>query len=108
VASKPGRSRRPKDLDYISFDQRHLGESAAGGALSPSEEVRVANHKYKVGQNVSFRPTRMSALAGPRDCQIVRQLPIEDGSYLYRIKCVGENVERVVKEGYLGVRYLEQ
>jgi hypothetical protein len=51
---------------------------------------------------------RMSALAGPQDWKIVRLLPIEDGSYLYRIKCVGENVERVVKEGYLGVRQPRQ
>jgi hypothetical protein len=31
----------------------------------------------------------------------MRQLPIEDGSHLYRIKCVGENVERVAKEADL-------
>jgi hypothetical protein len=62
----------------------------------------VVSHKYRAGQNNSFRPTRMSALAVPQHWKIVRLLPIEDGSYLYRIKCVGENVERVVKEGYLG------
>ena len=58
----------------------------------------MASHKYTVGQNVRFRPVRTSALAGLHDCKIMRLLPVEDGSCLYRIKCVDENVERVVKE----------
>jgi hypothetical protein len=63
--------------------------------------ARVANHKYKVGQSVRFRPTRMSTLSGVHDCKIMRLLPVEDGVHLYRIKCVAENVERVAKEGEL-------
>jgi hypothetical protein len=46
----------------------------------------------------------MSALVGPQDCKILRQLPAEDGAYLYRIKCVVESVERVAKEGELALR----
>jgi hypothetical protein len=46
-------------------------------------------------------PTRMSLLRRSQECTIMRQLPIEDGSRLYRIKCLGENVERVAKEGDL-------
>jgi hypothetical protein len=38
----------------------------------------------------------------------MRQLPIEDGSHLYRVKCVGENVERVAKEGDLMSLGLDQ
>ena len=68
----------------------------------------MVSHKYKVGQNVSYRPTRMSALVGRQDCKIVRLLPIEDGKCLYRIKCVDEAVERVVQEGHLAVRPLRQ
>ena len=44
----------------------------------------------------------MSALVGAHDCKIIRQLPIEDGVNLYRIKCVAENFERVAKESELG------
>ena len=61
----------------------------------------MASHKYKVGQNVRMTPTRLSFLPRSQECTIMRQLPIEDGSHLYRIKCVGENVERVAKEGDL-------
>jgi hypothetical protein len=43
-----------------------------------------------------------------QECKIVRQLPIEDGSHLYRIKCVGENVERVAKEGDIMSLSLDQ
>ena len=61
----------------------------------------MASHKYKVGQDVRMTPTRLSSLLRSQKCTIMRQLPIEDGSHLYRVKCVGENVERVAKEGDL-------
>ena len=64
----------------------------------------MASHKYKVGQRVRFRPTHMSALVGAQDCKIIRQLPVQDGAYLYRIKCGAENVERVAREGELALR----
>ena len=68
----------------------------------------MANHKYTVGQSVRLKPVRMSVLTGSPACKIMRLLPLEDGSYLYRIKCVDENVERVVKEGHLADRPLTQ
>ena len=67
----------------------------------------MASHKYEVGQNVRFRPNRMSSLVGAQEGRIVRLLPIEEGSYLYRIKCVAENVERVAREGDLVLRSLD-
>jgi hypothetical protein len=67
----------------------------------------MASHKYEVGQNVRLRPNRMSSLARYQECTIMRQLPIEEGSYLYRIKCVAENVERVAKESDLALRSLD-
>ena len=67
----------------------------------------MASHKYAVGQNVKFSPTRLSSLVGPQECKIMRRLPIEDGSYLYRIKCEVENVERIAKEGDLMLRSLD-
>jgi hypothetical protein len=61
----------------------------------------MASHKYTVGQNLRLRATRLTTLIGLHECKIMRLLPIEDGSYLYRIKCVGEQVERIAKEGDL-------
>jgi hypothetical protein len=43
----------------------------------------------------------MGYLVGPQECKIMRLLPIEGGSHLYRIKCAVENFERVAKEGEL-------
>jgi hypothetical protein len=68
----------------------------------------MANHKYRVGQNVRMTPTRLSSLLRLQECKIIRQLPIEDGSHLYRVKCVGENVERIAKEGDLTSLSLDQ
>jgi hypothetical protein len=67
----------------------------------------MASHKYEVGQNVRFRPNRTSTLVGFQEGKIVRVLPIEGGSYLYRIKCAAENVERVAREGDLVLRSLD-
>ena len=58
----------------------------------------MSNHKFKIDQTVRFRPNRMGALVGYSECKILRLLPIEEGNHLYPIKCVTENVERVVKE----------
>jgi hypothetical protein len=60
----------------------------------------MASHKYEVGQNVRFKPNRTSSLVGSQEGKIVRLLPIEEGSYLYRIKCVAE-------EGDLALRSLD-
>ena len=57
----------------------------------------MASHKYRIGQDVRLRANRMSSLVGSPVCKIMRQLPIEDGSYLYRIKCGTEKGERVAK-----------
>jgi hypothetical protein len=67
----------------------------------------MANHKYEVGQDVRLRSNRMSSLVGSPECKIMRRLPIEEGSYLYRIKCVSEKSERVAKEGDLALRSLD-
>ena len=67
----------------------------------------MPNHKYEVGQDVRLRPNRMSSLVGSQEGRIVRLLPIEEGSYLYRIKCVAESGERVAKEGDLALRSLD-
>lgn len=78
------------------------------GALVSVEEVWMMRHKYRVGQHVRFRPKHMSALVGPQDCKILQLLPAEDSTYLYRIKCALESVERVAKEGELALRPLNE
>ena len=42
--------------------------------------------------------------ASNRACTIVRQLPVEGGKHLYRIKCATEVFERVVPEAQLAQR----
>jgi hypothetical protein len=61
----------------------------------------MSGHRYKVGENVLWRPSRPSLSRGSREWTILRQLPIEDGGYLYRIKCRTETVERIAKESEL-------
>jgi hypothetical protein len=70
-------------------------------------EFSMANHKYQVGQNIRFRPNRMSSLLGPQYGTITRQLPVEAGNHLYRIKCVAEKGERVAAEGDLSLDNLD-
>ena len=64
----------------------------------------IASHKFRVGETVEFKPGRMGFPAASRECTIVRQLPIEGGNYLYRIKCLAEAFERVVPEAQLAGR----
>ena len=64
----------------------------------------MASHKFKVGQIVDFKPSRMGFPAANRECTIVRRLPDEGGNRLYRIKCAAEAFERVVSEAQLAER----
>jgi hypothetical protein len=58
-------------------------------------------HKYKTGQMVDFAPGRTTMTASAQRYEIVRQLPVEGGEYLYRIKCKSETFERIAKESEL-------
>ena len=49
----------------------------------------------------------MSSLLGPQYGTITRQLPVEAGNHLYRIKCVAEKGERVAAEGDLSLDNLD-
>lgn len=61
-------------------------------------EARMAAHKYKVGQSVSFAPARTSMSASSREYKIVRLLPPENGQPQYRIKGISEVYERTAFE----------
>ena len=61
-------------------------------------------HKYKVGQLVEFSPGRTSLAASSQRYEVIRQLPIENGQYQYRIKCKTEMFERSAMESELSRR----
>jgi hypothetical protein len=67
----------------------------------------MAAHRYKVGQTLNFHPMRMGSPAAPRECKILRLLPVEGGTIQYRIKCDSEPFERVAKESELAPRTRE-
>ena len=54
----------------------------------------MSGHKFTVGQTANFTPSRTSYWAPASECKIIRQLPIEGGSHLYRIKCHTENFDQ--------------
>jgi hypothetical protein len=64
----------------------------------------MAQHKFKVGQFVDYRPGRLSGVLSSGRYKILRLLPAEGGDLLYRIKSVDEALERVAKERELAHR----
>jgi hypothetical protein len=58
-------------------------------------------HKFKVGQmlELSSAPLRSNRPKGA--CQVLACLPYDKGPAIYRVKCAGENNERVVEESDL-------
>ena len=61
----------------------------------------MANHKYKVGQLVTFAPSRSGMPTSGRQYEVVRLLPPESGELQYRVKCKGDTFERVARESEL-------
>lgn len=59
-------------------------------------------HKFIVGQEVSFSPGKRSMSASSRSYKIIRRLPIEGGEVMYRIKSAAEQFERVARESEIG------
>jgi hypothetical protein len=65
----------------------------------------MAQHKFKVGQFVDYRPGRLSsALLASSRYKILRLLPAEGSDLLYRIKSADETFERVAREHELAQR----
>jgi hypothetical protein len=61
----------------------------------------MAMHKYTAGQNVRFSPHRYEDNSARGLYTIVRQLPEEGSTPLYRIKAKVDGRERVVREDQL-------
>jgi hypothetical protein len=64
----------------------------------------MSAHKYKVGQQVEFRPSRSAIPAASRDYKVMRLLPADGEDLLYRIKSVAEPFDRIAKERELSRR----
>lgn len=63
----------------------------------------MANHKYKVGQRVTFTgPIRNNSPSG--EYEILKLLPSDADRLQYRIKSAHEAHERVIGEEHLAVR----
>jgi hypothetical protein len=58
----------------------------------------LAQHKFKIGQLVSFSPGKLTLASAARDYKIVRLMPPENGTPCYRIKSMSEPFERVANE----------
>lgn len=61
----------------------------------------MADHNFKVGQRLLFTPRGLGHKGGAQACEVVRLMPIENGECQYRIRCTGDNVERMVRERQL-------
>lgn len=61
----------------------------------------MAQHKFRVGQDVNYVPGRHAMAPSTRSFKIVRRLPPEQGELTYRIKSPVELFERVVRESEL-------
>jgi len=61
----------------------------------------VARHKFKVGQVVDFAEPRLAMPTVRGRYEIVCLLPSDGSQMQYRIKAVGESLERMAKEGQL-------
>jgi len=61
----------------------------------------VKDHKYEVGQVLSFTPGALTLGAALGLYEIVRRLPPEGPENQYRVKSVQDSHERVVRESQL-------
>jgi hypothetical protein len=61
----------------------------------------IKNHKYEVGQVVTFTPGKLNLETSPGLYEIVRQLPPDGSENQYRVRNIEDCHERVVREGQL-------
>jgi len=68
---------------------------------SPSMEMRMTTHRFRVGQKVQLSRGYPFRMAADGFYEVVRQLPDNAGEFYYRIKSSREAHERVAKESEL-------
>jgi hypothetical protein len=64
-------------------------------------ESSMDQHKFKIGQSVSFTSGPFGRGDTSRSFKVMQLLPPEGDDYQYRIKSANEPHERVVKESQL-------
>jgi len=68
----------------------------------PRKAAAMAEHKFKIGQMVYYRPrSRLVDAPTHRTYQIIQRLPATDGEYQYRIKYTHDQHERIAMESEL-------
>jgi len=58
-------------------------------------------HKFKVGQNLVFSPSRYERQPTPGLFEVTRLLPLEGVEFQYRVRSSSNGQERVVRESQL-------
>jgi hypothetical protein len=66
----------------------------------------MAHHKFKVGEQVDFAPSRPGVATPNANYEIIRLLPVNGSEHQYRVKSKFERFERVAKESELSRRQL--
>ncbi len=61
----------------------------------------MSRHRYRIGQKVRFAPGKIGKMTATGDYSVTRQLPIESGENMYRVKSSEENFERVARESQI-------
>ena len=61
----------------------------------------MSNHKFKVGQTVSYTPRFLRTVSADAIFKVTHLMPSEDDECQYRIKSISEPHERVAKESQL-------
>lgn len=84
---------------------RHPGPAHIGSATSADqEESSMAQHRFRIGQRVSYTPGKLSMSSSSSEFKVIRQLPSEAGECMYRIKSEREPFERVARESEISLR----
>lgn len=58
----------------------------------------MAQHRFRIGETVDFRPARAGVPVPAASYEIKRLLPVEGREVKYRIKCDAEPYERIARE----------
>lgn len=95
-----------KLLDHgLNEIRREMQAAADGQPIFRSERMsKQAKQKFRIGQEVSFTPAKLSMPTSSQNYKIIRCLPRERGEQEYRIKSSTELFERVAKESELSLR----
>jgi|EndMetStandDraft_4_1072995.scaffolds.fasta_scaffold111465_3 hypothetical protein len=76
-------------------------ESLDEAAGRRKKELRMHGHKYQVGETALYTPARILSARGSSPCEILRLLSTDGDDPQYRVKCLTEGFERVVRESEL-------